>query len=299
VAILVPALAPIAVRLALWSGIGVVAFPPDTRCPSRQDLLAAMAARVPDDDAGWVVSYRVEARPDPPVENRLRFELRDGTGRLRLGRNLVIDDEGCAAAAEGLALIVERFFEQVAWTASVPLPEIERSDEPAPTRRWELQVGAAGRLEVALVPALAVDLRLRFSGPWLATAGLVLQPIAAEQDVGTGTRVQLLSLPARLSLRRVLTRDRNALEIGPALTLVGEQGSAGGEPRYRMLLDAGVVAAGRRSLSPDWSVAVEVGADVTLSGSRFVVSGAGPGEVLAPRRIQVIGMLGVSRVLSR
>lgn len=296
-------LAPSALALAaaFWSGIGVEAVPPDTRCPAQADVEAALANRVPDDLDGWVAWYRVEAWFEPPRENRLRFELRDATGRLRLRREMAIGDQGCPAAAEGLALIVERYFEEVAWTASVPLPEVERPEEPPPARRVELQVAAAGRREVGLAPALALDLRVALAANWVAVAGLMVQGPVEDPNVD-GT--WMVGVPVRVSARRSFATAGGAttFEVGPAVGLVVERGWSNaarvGVVQYRTLGIAGVAAAARRPLGPRWTLGFELAADVTLPPTpSFEALGAR--EVLAPSRVQVTVMVGISRVISR
>jgi hypothetical protein len=286
----------LAQALALGSGLEVVAVPRDTRCPPRLDLARALATRVPDDLAGWVAWYRVEAGLEPPVENHVTFELRDATGNLRLRRELAILDDGCAAAAEGMALILERFFEKVAWTASVPLPEVESAAEPELGRRWELQIAAGGRREVAFAPALALDVRATLSRSWLAAAGLVLQPVAVTDP--TVSQVELASLPLRVSVRRVLATRAVAFELGPAGALVVERAQAmgvDGSARYRVVGTAGAVVAARRALTPSWALALEVNAELSLPGAEYTVNGLG--EVLRPAPLQVTGMLGIARAL--
>jgi hypothetical protein len=289
---------PAALALA---AVGVVAQPPGTRCPAREQLAEAIATHVPDEIVGWAVRYSVESSAEPPIENRLQLVLTDGEGRVRLRRELTIADDGCAAAAEGVALILERFFAQVSWTAAVPLPELERAPEPPPPgRRWELQLGASGRREVALAPGLALDARAAVAPAWLASGGLVLEPARVSQPVGLAS-VALFSLPVRLSLRRSFGARAVTFEAGPAATFIGERGSPTpglpGGAAYRLLGAAGAVAAARWSPWPQWAVVLEAGADVTLFGAPFVVEGLG--EVLAPHRIQALGMLGIARVVSR
>jgi hypothetical protein len=299
-----PALAPLAGTLmqvlATGSGIEVVAVPPDTRCPPRVELERAMSARVPDDLLGWIAWYRVEASLEPPVENRVRYELRDPGGHVRLRRELAILDDGCAAAAEGLALIAERFFEEVSWTASVPLPEVQSAPpepEPPPPRRWELQLGAGARREVELAPAVSFDLRAVVASVWVASAGLVLQPPTTENlDVA---RVRMLSLPLRLSVRRASAARRAALEIGPAVALTGERAQAPNAetpPRYRVTAAAGAVVALRRLLGQGWSVGLEATAEVTLTAAAFQVQDRG--EILKPAPFQLAVMLAVTHVFS-
>jgi hypothetical protein len=45
---------------ASLSAVGLVAVPPDARCPPRRELAKAVAARIPDELAGWVARYRVQ-----------------------------------------------------------------------------------------------------------------------------------------------------------------------------------------------------------------------------------------------
>jgi hypothetical protein len=280
----------------------LVAQPSDTRCPAPADLAAAVAERVPVEARGWVATYAVTPGSGPSPESELRLELYDRAHRLRLVRQLAIADEGCAAAAEGVALILERFFEEVAWTASVPLPELERLPEPPPVveRRWELQAGTAGRLEIALAPVLALDVRATFRQRWTVAMGLVLQPASDSQAVSsTGGRAEMRSLPLRASLRRGKAAGAVTFEIGPELMLVGEHaatsGLAGDGFGYRLVGAAGVVAGARWALSPAWTVVIEAAGDVTLFGPAFVVTGAG--EVLAPSRVQGLALLGLAHAL--
>jgi hypothetical protein len=292
---------PLAVVAALlWSAVRVVAVPADTRCPARDDVVDALGPRVPDGVAGWVAWYHVAAAAVPSADARLRFELYDRDGHLRLRREMSVGADGCAAAAEGLALIVERYFEQVSWTAATPLPEIAREAEPPAGRRWELQGGLAVRREIGLVPALALDLRAGLRGRWLGSAGLVL-PFADGQRLDTRT-INLRSLPVRVSVRRALGRGPLSLDVGPALSVILERSDPNPQlvlpSAYRMVVAAGVVGSARWAMSADWALGVEAGADLTLYAPAFLTADGENREVLAPRRVQATAMAVIAGALA-
>jgi hypothetical protein len=281
--------------------LSVIAEPPSATCPSRSDVEAAIEERVPAEARGWFARYWVISRGGTPVQYDLRLELLDQRGDLRLTRELAVADDGCAAAAEGLALILERFFAQVAWTASVPLPELERPPEPPPValRTWELQGATGAHYGVALAPALALDLRATFRERWTVVAGLLVQPVSATQSVFGGS-VEMTSLALRASVRRGgRFGERLRLELGPELGLVGEHAWTSGLPANgsgsRLVTVAGLTAGARWWFRSGWTVAVEGSGEVALSGPAFTVGGVG--EVLAPRRVQATALLAVSHAL--
>jgi hypothetical protein len=283
------------------AALSVIAQPPGATCPARGDVEAAIEERVPAEARGWFARYRVIPRGGTPAEYDLRLELLDERGGLRLTRELAVADDGCAAAAEGLALILERFFAQVAWTASVPLPELDRPPEPPPIalRTWELQGAGGARYGVGLAPALALDLRGRFREHWVAVAGLLAQPGSGSQSVYGGS-VQLISLAVRGSVRRAgRFGDRLRLEVGPELGLVGEHAWTSGLPENgsgsRLVTVAGLVAGVRWGLDSAWTVALEGSGEIAVFGPAFTVGGVG--EVLAPRRVQAAALLALAHAL--
>jgi hypothetical protein len=296
------ALAPLAAAM-LWGALDVTARPADTACPPRPALASALAGRVPAAAAAWTVRYRVEAPAGDAAANHVWLELRDDRGDLRLRRELAIPGDGCEAAADALASIVARYFREVSWTGAVPLPDMQRAPDPAPPRRppdspWEAQAGAAARRELDLAPGLSLDLRRRVASSFVGGAGLVLHAPVTE-TVGA-VEARLWSLPVRASLRATVERGRWTGEVGPQLTASAERGvtsGAAGGAAARLVLSAGAVGSARLRLSPEWTLALEVAAEVTLVDQPFSVGGLAQ-PVLTPRRIQTLGVLGLAWPLS-
>jgi hypothetical protein len=285
----------------LTLAMSVVAQPDDTRCPDRAALAAVTLPRVPDEAARWTLHYRVESPPGASAANEVRLQLFDDRGQLRLRRDLTIADDGCVAAAEGIAMILERFFEEVSWTGAVPLPEMERKAEPPlpAARPWELQVAGVVRREVALVPGLALDARIPLGPGWVLEAGLILQPTPVSQPISPG-EARLWSLPFRASVRRGVERRRLRLELGPQVTFSAERAYTSGLDNgaaNRVVGSVGAVGSERWAFAEWWAVGLELSAEVTFLGPAFGVAGV-KGEVLAPHRIQFLGLVAITRAFS-
>jgi hypothetical protein len=296
-----PTLARLAAEL-LTLAMSVVAQPEDARCPDRAALVAATLPRVPEEAAHWRLHYRVAAAPDTPRANEVRLLLFDESGRMRLRRELTITDAGCAAATEGIVLILERFFEEVSWTGAVPLPEMERQVEPASlaTASWELQAAVAMRREVALVPGLALDARIPLAAVWLLQTGLIVQPTPVSQALSPG-EARLWSLPLRTSFRGAVEHGRLRLELGPQVTVTAEQAHTSGlenSSAGRLVGAVGAVGSERWAFSTSWVLALDLSAELTVLGPPFMVTGL-QHEVLTPRRIQILGMVGIAHAFSR
>jgi hypothetical protein len=123
----------------------------DAQCPSGKQVNEAIAARLP--------GVLVPSSPAPPagvLELRLagnpgtghRLALSDGRGQVLLSRTLppstATRDRDCEALAETVALIVDRYLQELAYqtpptvVARAPAPV----EEPGPAeRRWELFAG--------------------------------------------------------------------------------------------------------------------------------------------------------------
>jgi hypothetical protein len=123
----------------------------DAQCPSARQVNEAIAARLP--------GVLVPPSPAPPagvLELRLagnpgsghRLALTDGRGQVLLSRTLppstATRDRDCEALAETVALIVDRYLQELAYqsppaVAAVASPVV---DDPGPVeRRWELFAG--------------------------------------------------------------------------------------------------------------------------------------------------------------
>lgn len=297
--------APLAsLALALLSAIDVTARPEDTGCPSRAALAVALEGRVPEASVRWSVRYRVEARADAAADNHVWLELRDEQGDLRLRRELAIADDECPAAADGIALIVSRFFREVSWTGAVPLPDMERAPEPPPPasppgRPWELQAGLALRRAVTLSPGLALEMRLPVGGVWVAQAGVVVQPRPVSELVGAGS-VRLWNVPVRGSFRRLVARGPLGVDLGPQATLAVEwavpQDLPGASAASRLVAAVGAAGSARWAFAHGWMFALDFAAEATIFAPSFLISSPpGPGTVLVPQRVQLHGLVGVAR----
>jgi hypothetical protein len=286
--------------LALLTAVDVTARPQDTRCPSRLALSAALDGRVPDQAEQWSLRYRVEARNAGTRDNRVWLELRDEDGDLKLRRELTIADDGCEAAADGIALIVARFFREVQWTGAVPLPDMQRKPEPPPPppvrpgRPWELEAGPTLRRAAALAPGLSLATRIPFGQRWLVSAGLTVEvPVSRTEGKGSMT---LWSVPLRGSVRRLVARGSLAFDGGPQVTAAYEHAalSLPFEDRSRLVVSAGGVASARWGFAPQWSFGLELAVEVTAYGPDIAPLQF-PGLVPTPHRVQLFGLGGVAR----
>lgn len=289
--------------LALLSAaVDVTARPAETRCPSRLALASALEGRVPDEADGWSVRYRVEARGAGTDDNRVWLELRDAEGDLRLRRELAIADDGCAAAADGIALIVARFFREVQWTGAVPLPDMERKAEPPPPvlsppgRPWELEAALTLRRAVNLTPGLSLATRLPFGRSWLVGAGVIAEaPVKSPLPMfGTMT---LWSVPLRVSVRRVLVRGSLAFDGGPQVTVAYERASlsVSSGVSSRVVVSGGAIASTRWAFARRWTFGLEFAVEVTALGPDLSSPGYPAGTIPTPHRVQLLGLGGVAR----
>ena len=132
--------------LALTRAALVTVAPgPDDGCPTSAQVQAALenhaprlvATRTDDDPANQLVLKLTSATPS----KELSFSLVDGVGRMRLFRSLLPppgkETRDCAALAVTIALIVDRFFDEVEIPAlperEPPLPAPPTPPAPAPT----------------------------------------------------------------------------------------------------------------------------------------------------------------------
>jgi hypothetical protein len=141
------ALALVMVHAALISVSGG-----DARCPSVKQVNEAVSARLP--------GVLVPASPEPPpgvLRLMLRatsptehqFVLRSSTGKVLLSRTLPVPpaatERDCEALAETVALIVDRYLQELAYQAEVPaaveVPAPPPIDSGPLEPRWELFAG--------------------------------------------------------------------------------------------------------------------------------------------------------------
>jgi len=132
----------------------VVAAPagPDQGCPSPRQITDALNARIPDvisvagdPAAGGGLRLSVTGTPGAAP---LRIEITDASGEPRLQRTLQPSDRGrgadCAALAETVALIVDRYLHEVGYELppSPPPPPVAPPPPPSPPPEAEAALPA-------------------------------------------------------------------------------------------------------------------------------------------------------------
>lgn len=310
--------------IALWLALAEtgaapaisVEVAPTSACPSAAQIESALGARVGaprrSADGAWVV--RLASRPEQGAAGSRRLELRDPAGRTALVRDVPPDDGACEPAADVVALVVERYFRGIGWTANAPLPDAPpaavavgapaRTAPPGPGR-LALAGGVAilaGRDRTVAFPIAAI-VRPR---PWLDLAVATALPEGERTEMLTsgGGTARLAAWPWRVSAQVAIDRGRFRAGLGPDLLLSFETGRTeqiavqGGDSRVAV----GTGAAGHvsieilRLLSRPLSLGLGAALHHTLLASPFVVENRA-GEVLAPSPWQGLLALDVAWAL--
>ncbi|HOU92788.1 MAG TPA: hypothetical protein PLU22_17165 [Polyangiaceae bacterium] len=118
----------------LGSALVVETGSPDALCPDLTRTREAVAARLGTLDvaeAGWIATYTIGHAPDAGRGDFVRLRLRDPEGRVRLERDLPLEPGGCAAMAQALAVVLDRYFRALA-EAAAPADDAEPPDEAPP-----------------------------------------------------------------------------------------------------------------------------------------------------------------------
>ncbi len=292
--------------LAGQAALLTVRAAPEQGCPSAGQVADALGVRLPgavldepEAGGGEVFTVEVTGEPGRPV-----LSLYDATGAARLRRTLLPDsavEKDCAALADTVAIIVERFLDELGVITRPPSAPAPASAGPAvtpvtadrpglpPHPRGELALlteARSGRDGLASFGLLAaarryrrgdgpafpraaffLDLRLGVQGPqsldWLGPEG----------DARTGTvygaRAQLAAGCAWVAAP---VRAEGLLGLGTDLLLVHEDPGPGGQAAAR----------DRLALGPD--LAAELAVTVPLSRAVFVRL-AGGGHLAVVRHV--------------
>jgi hypothetical protein len=135
-------------------GLAVETQSPDALCPDLATTREAIHNRLgtlalAGEERGWLARYTVGHAPGQ-AGDFVRLELLDPGGVLRLQRDLPRQDEACATLAQAIALVVERYFRELAPEVTVapavapsPTPAQKPVSAPVPllTPRWALGLG--------------------------------------------------------------------------------------------------------------------------------------------------------------
>jgi hypothetical protein len=243
---------------------------PDAGCPRAAEVSTALRAHVAAraSERAWALSYATST--SETGERTLRLELLDATGVVRLRRQLAVSPDGCGDAAEAVALVVERYFTGIGWTAgsppATPAPATAAEIPPSPVvRRPRLVVlaGPALLLDGAATLRAAIDLRWNPFGPVTVGAGVLL-PGRSRDETKDSAHVHAAAWPARVSLLAGRAfGPRFALDGGLDGYLALESASADGiataKDGRRLVANLGLAAVGTWRFAPRWQIAVEAG----------------------------------------
>ncbi|HEY8943004.1 MAG TPA: hypothetical protein VIM73_02030, partial [Polyangiaceae bacterium] len=115
-------------------GIVVDAAAPDALCPAIEATREAVRARlgridVPQGER-WSALYTIVHSPGTERGDRIRLELRDPNGELKLQRDLPMAGESCTTLAQIIALVLERYFRDL--SAGIALADSEPATQASP-----------------------------------------------------------------------------------------------------------------------------------------------------------------------
>jgi hypothetical protein len=293
-------LSPAAARASLS-----VDNPSRTSCPEAGAVTRAIvaqigvgAASVGGGGEAWRLAYW-------PSGDGIQLQLRDQHGNVQLQRQVPGGAGDCRARAEAIALIADRFFQSLGWTAGRPLPPPEdvvaaapvvSAPAPAPRPEVEVVVAAGGGLWTRRPDGATGVLGVRVARGAIEAGLHLLGPGAdVRQSVSATGDASLSAWGLALSPALAWWTGRLRLRAGPAAVVAIESARSRGLPLTnegtRATLALGLRAGLGVALTRHWRLDVEGGGDVAALGGRFVVTGFGP--VLAPPRVQATAFAAV------
>ena len=169
--------------------------------------------------------------------DNLQIALRDPGGVSRLFRELPVGSGECDAAARAAAIVVERYFRDLAWVPDASVAGLPTAPgEPATVAVGSTDVrppAAAPRFVVGAGPAywtrpgglsVLIDGRMRVAGPIWAGAGTLLLPFRSDETLGAGdvaARASGVPVLGRLGVSDV--RGRFGFRLGVEALLTFER----------------------------------------------------------------------------
>jgi hypothetical protein len=313
----------VTVLAALTSGLTIETRTPDAHCPDVAATRKAADERLGVlDVAGqgrWKAVYTMVYAPGTADGNRVHLELFDPQGQRRLERDLPLRGESCAAMAQVLVVVLERYFRDLG-SASDPIEPAPR-DTPAPTTATPAAVDRrpaaptspadANRFVASLTlgpaflsppaaAAIALEGRL-WLAPWAhVSLGTAWSPVRMEQHVGPAGGVARANfLPVRASLGFGWRFESGYVHLGPDVLVSFDQASTSGvavpSQNWRMVIGAGAAAGAFFWLRKPWALSIGGAVDATLplAASQFVVEQE---EVLTQKWIQGFMSIGLAYV---
>jgi hypothetical protein len=295
-------------------GLLVETGSPDALCPDLRATREAIRSRLgtlalDGDQQGWTARYTAGHAPGS-AGDFVRLELFDPGGARRLVRDLPRSDESCETLSQAIALVVERYFRELApapVSAAAPLePAVPSGSTSEPPRR-----GASELLSPRLALGVAVGFASAQPG---AVAGLqagywvwpdLHVELSAAADLGSrseqlgAARVELRSYPVQLGLgwgRRFHAWDSF---VGPELRCTLERARGVGlgsfDPAPGAELSAGLGAGLNWWPASELGLSLRASLDYVLTGTKFRVETGDGGlqQVVRLPALQALATFGV------
>jgi hypothetical protein len=248
------------------------------------------------------------------VDDGAHVELRDAAGQSLLSRDLPLASTDCGAAADAIALIVDRYFRALAWAPPTPAvaPAAPAAGDALGVTSTAAPVDTVNDGRRALAPRLvlgagpavwtrtssvgvAVGGRVRVRGPLYVGLAALVPPFHATAGLSAGGgRAETSGVPLLPSIGAERSFGRWTVTAAAAGLVTIEKGQsqsiAAPATAWRAVLAAGLGAGGAYRLTERLRVALDVGGYRTVLGRSFVVSGV-PGDVLEPAPWQAVATL--------
>jgi hypothetical protein len=270
------------------------------QCPQVADVQVALRARLtPSAGPAWSLAYA-------ETPGRLSVVLRAPDGGVRLTRTIDLGGS-CAEAAEALAVMVARYFEELGWAAPARLPP---PPGPGPPRlilagpappRLILAAGPAGWAHAGWRLRGEADARLRLVGPLWLGLGALLPGMSRTETLGPG-RAALQGWGFRASpLLSLVAAPRWRVGGGPEVLLTLEsarsEGIAVPASDSRVGVGLGLGTHASFSFTARWQGRLEAAVHRTFGSEFSVRTGGGARRVLELPTWQAIVALKVAAVI--
>lgn len=266
---------------------------------------------------------------EPAAGAQVRVSLRDPAGAT-VSRVLAAQPPGCESTAEAIAIVVERYFRDIAWTP----PEARRTVAPGspstsstttppataiavvantapPPRlfsdppRFALGAGPAFWTRTGTL-AVGLDARLRVAGPVLVGLGVLLPPFRSDENLPTAAgqpqaRAHIWGIPILARAAVAGTRGRFGGTAGIEALVTVEQGESQGiaspARESRTVMATGVAVGGSVALGARARIAADLAGYRAALGRSFQVGGLAD-SVLEPPAWQAVFALRLEMIVS-
>jgi hypothetical protein len=245
-------------------------------------------------------------RADPGLS--LQVALLEPGGQTVMVRGLGVEGKSCEAAAEAVALMVERYFRDIVWTAGTTAPEVRidrpsiysasrdsasrdtpstgRSDRPP---RLLLSIGPAFWSRASSPLTAGAELRARLGGPVSAALASFIPLRGSEPVVAGMGQASLVGWPVLARFIGQVGAGRLGLTASAEGLLTFERAQTVGlvtpGAKSRTVMSVGLGAGTVVALSRRWRLLVEASGHRAVLGRSFFVVGR-PGTILEPARWQ-------------